>query len=269
MLFNQSLFKSKGGGGTPPPTYDSDAVAYMTAAGITNVLMKNAVNTVVVDLKFYGIWAKLYAIYPFLGGTALSHKWNLKNPLNTNAAFRLNYTGTIVHDANGFKGNGVNGFADTNFIPNNYLSFDIGSFGIYINNSIAGSALKYHGCIGGSRRFFIVPFGTTNNFVTGLNGFPQTGTAVFTSLGVIIANRENATQQQNVKNTTNTIYSNNASGVSSVSAFLGALNNEGTPNFYNDHRLAFAFIGGALTVSDTLNLSNIMHTFNTTLGRQY
>lgn len=270
MLFNQSLRNGRGGSGSAPPAYDSDAVLYMTAAGITDVLQKTAVNTVVVDMKFYNIWTKMYAIYPFLGGTAIKHKWNLKNPLNTNAAFRLNYTGTITHDANGFMGNGTTGFADTNFIPSDFLSSDIGSFGIYINNSIAASDLKYHGCIGSTRRFYILPFSTSNTIFSGMHGYNQSTTGITTTKGSIIVNREtSSTQQQICRNAASTTYSNGSLGVSWVSVFLGGLNNNGSPNYLNDHRLAFAFIGGALTSADTVNMANIMHTFNTTLGRQY
>ena len=63
------------------PAIDPDAQAFLTAAGITDATITSAINTLVVDLKGYNIWTKMKAVYPFVGGTAAAHKFNLKNPL--------------------------------------------------------------------------------------------------------------------------------------------------------------------------------------------
>ena len=93
--------------------FDADAQAFITAAVITDVTQQNAINTLVVDLKGYSIWTKFSAIYPIVGGTAAQHKFNLKNPLDTDAAFRLVFSGGWTHSANGALPNGTNGYADT------------------------------------------------------------------------------------------------------------------------------------------------------------
>ena len=81
----------------PGPVYDPDAQAFFTAestAGVTlTTTQKTAVNNLVVNLKAANIWTKFKAIYPIVGGTATAHKFNLKNPADTNAAFRLAFTG--------------------------------------------------------------------------------------------------------------------------------------------------------------------------------
>ena len=61
------------------PSQDADALAFITAANITDTTQKSAINTLVTQLKTYGIWSKLKAVYPFIGGTAEQHRWNLKN----------------------------------------------------------------------------------------------------------------------------------------------------------------------------------------------
>ena len=63
-------------------TFDGDAVNFINVAGIVNTTQKNALNTLVKDLKSTNLWTKFYAIYPVLGGTAYSHKYNLINPIN-------------------------------------------------------------------------------------------------------------------------------------------------------------------------------------------
>ena len=64
------------------PVYDTDAQAFFTAvAGGGDTLTtteKDATNQFVLDLKSAGIWTAMDLIYPFVGGTSTSTKWNLK-----------------------------------------------------------------------------------------------------------------------------------------------------------------------------------------------
>jgi len=98
-------------------SYDADAQLFFnaeSAAGVTlTTTEKDAVNQWVVDSKAAGIWTKFKAIYPMVGGTATSHKFNLKNPLDTNAAFRLSFIGGGTHSSNGYQPNGINAYANT------------------------------------------------------------------------------------------------------------------------------------------------------------
>jgi hypothetical protein len=103
-------------------SYDPDAQAFFTASGLTGATNLTAINTLVVALKGYGIWSKMKAIYPIVGGTAALHKWNLKNPLDTNAAFRLVFFGGYTHSSTGMAGNGTNGYADTFLVPDTVFS---------------------------------------------------------------------------------------------------------------------------------------------------
>jgi hypothetical protein len=114
---NMYLINSyKFGGGAPPPI-DPDAQAFLTAAAITDPTITSAIDTLVVQLKADGIWTKMKALYPFVGGTASTHKYNLKDPQDLDASFRLVFNGGWTHSANGALPNGTNGFADTKLIP--------------------------------------------------------------------------------------------------------------------------------------------------------
>jgi hypothetical protein len=112
-----------------PLVSDSDAQAFLTAAGITSYTQANAVNTLVVDLKSAGVWTKMKALYPFVGGTATSHKWNLKDPRDLDVAYRLTFNGGMSHDSRGIVPNGTTGYANT-FIDPYVLSINSG-FGYY------------------------------------------------------------------------------------------------------------------------------------------
>lgn len=57
-------------------------------------------------------WDKFSAVYPFIGGTASSHAKNL-----ISSTYDLTMNGTITHSADGMKGDGATGYADTGIIP--------------------------------------------------------------------------------------------------------------------------------------------------------
>ena len=101
--------------------YDADAQAFFTAAGLTNTTQKDAVNAMVLSLKSNSLWTKMLSIYPMVGGTADTHKFNLKNPANTDAAYRLSFNGSWSHTSNGAITNGGNTWADTFIQPSNSL----------------------------------------------------------------------------------------------------------------------------------------------------
>jgi hypothetical protein len=69
----------------------------------------------VVGLKSANLWTKMQAIYPYVGGNAFSHKWNLKDPRDSNDAFRIQYVGALTHTATGVQTAG--GYMNTFFAP--------------------------------------------------------------------------------------------------------------------------------------------------------
>ena len=72
ILANHGIIASSGG-----VTFDTDAQAFITAASISDSTQQTAINTLVTDLKTYNIWSKMKALYPMVGGSASTHKWNL------------------------------------------------------------------------------------------------------------------------------------------------------------------------------------------------
>jgi hypothetical protein len=117
-------------------SYDADAQLFFnaeSAAGVTLTTTEmNAVNQWVIDSKAANIWTKFKAIYPIVGGTATSHKFNLKNPADTNAAFRLVFAGGLTHSSSGILGGGVNGIADTFLNP----TIDLTQFDCHVSTNI-------------------------------------------------------------------------------------------------------------------------------------
>lgn len=81
--------------------FDSVVNEYMTAAGLTSYWQMGVVNDFVQDLKNAGLWDKTIALYPLINGSLSSAKWNLKDPRDLDAAYRLTQVGTGAF-SNGF-----------------------------------------------------------------------------------------------------------------------------------------------------------------------
>ena len=101
---------------------DPDAEAFLLAAEITDDTEISAINQLVIDLKNNNLWTKMRAVYPFVGGTSTTHKFNLKDPRDLDVAYRLTFSGGIVHSSTGVLPNGTNGWADT------YLNSSVTNF---------------------------------------------------------------------------------------------------------------------------------------------
>lgn len=247
---------------------DADAQAFITAAAITDATQQSAINTLVTGLKTDGIWTKMKAIYPFVGGTASTHKYNLKDPRDLDAAFRLTFSGGWTHSSTGALPNGTNAYADTKFKPLTNLVFDSLSFGIYSRTqNIIGTQIygvrdttnyfdMYHSVSG---KFFStdgngVTFTYTLTPTTGLINFSRTSNLS----GKIYANGVlKATKSTPV-----------ISLVPNANFFLGARSDNGTPIWYNSYELGLQYISTGLTDADATNLYTRVQAFQTSLSRQ-
>jgi hypothetical protein len=94
---------SNPGDGNPKPfVYDTDAQAFFTGSGITDTVQKTAINDLVIALKKDSLWNKFVALYPMVGGNSASTSFNLKDPRNVDAAYRITW-----HGSPDFKTTGV------------------------------------------------------------------------------------------------------------------------------------------------------------------
>jgi hypothetical protein len=259
-------------GGQIPP--DPDAVAFLTATGITDPTITLAIDTLVKDLKFYGIWTKMKALYPFVGGTAVTHKFNLKDPQDTNAAFRLVFAGGWTHSANGAQPNGTNGYANTNFNPLSILSLNNTHISIYSRTSlIVNNQRDLSVFIAGL--FPSLSLGTnTNVFLSDqYSSFTNRISASITNaLGFYTGNRTSSTVHKLFKNgsqigSTDTF--TNSQNLPNANLFLGAANyTTGGVGSYSNKQYAFASIGDGLNDTEAANYYTAVQSFQTTLGRQ-
>jgi len=255
---------------TPAPVLDPDAEAFLTAAGITDPTITSSINTLVVDLKAEGIYSKMQALYPFVGGTSSTCKWNLINPVDSDAAYRMTFPNGGTFSSNGFNTNGTNQYGNTNMLgtaigasaQNFHISiyakdltaeggFDFGcrnntqwlagnmrnTANQYnaraFNNNISQSALDANTDTQG---FYTISRQLTTSFIYGWNGSYLTGTESVTS-------------------------------APAFNLVFGAYNDYGTIGLYQNRTYQTITVGNGMGTTELDAMQTILDDFQTNLGR--
>ena len=254
---------------------DADATAFITAAGITNTTQKNAINTLVISLKSYGIWAKSKAIYPFVGGSATTHQYNLKDPRNLNAAFRLGFYGGVTHNSNGVSFDGGSGGAFTYFNPFTNQAKNNLHMSIYPRIRTANRLVNAND-IQPNRAYIVAGWttlratstsGSTVEFMGTSDDGPGIASLTSTAVGFSLGSRTSSTSIRYYKNTT----AGSVNSASHTNDFVNAeltLNGCPTGGYYSIANYAFASLGDGLTDTEAANFYTAVQAFQTTLGRQ-
>ena len=252
---------------------EAETTSYMNAVGIPNdttvyyattpqeitgAAIWTAIDNYVKALKDNLIYSKFKAIYPLIGDTALQMKWNLKNPLDTDAAFRLAFFGSGILSATGWKGNGSNAYIDTFLSQLAEITLNSESVGYYIRTSSAGG--NDGGAYDGSR-------GTSLILRTGIVAFrSQSKTESVISIpnitGLIALSRTDSNsyrvQSRDVLSTINTA----TLAMTSSSFTIGTV---GTS--YSDREYSFSYISDGLTDTELLAHNTAVENLQTALKR--
>ncbi len=267
QITNNIGFIWPGGGSSPPPPTpptcgDATGQAFIDSTGITDSLTIVTICQLVADLKDSSLWSSLNAIYPFVGGTASTVIWNLKDP----TAYKLTLSGGWTHSANGSTPNGSTGYADTHLTPNGLLSSSSQHISFYSRTNTANTYRDMGGGNGSNNLIAIASKWSDNNgyFNAGSN---FCNTSVSTSAGYFICNK-------NVSGTVNAFY--NGSQIAThastdtnpaYSIYIGAWNASGSAGGFSTRQVAFATIGAGLTAAQASTLNFIVEKFNDALSR--
>lgn len=247
---------------------DSDANAFVTAAALTGTTQIQAVNKLVTDLKGYGLWGKMRAIYPFVGGTAASHKFNLKDPRDVDGAFRLVFSGGWTHSATGALPNGSTGYADTRLNPNAVLQLNAVHLSVYNRSNLRLSGIIGSSDVSLTNALYLYPRYTNDREFTRMFSNSGPGSESLNSQGFWVSSRVSSTGWKVFRNNfLQSSYTVTSSNKTSFNTYIGAGNLNGTPE-YGVGEFAFATIGDGLTDTEAANLYTAVQTFQTTLGRQ-
>jgi hypothetical protein len=246
-------------------SYDTDAQAFITSANITDNTQKNAINQLVLDLKSYGLWIKMKALYPFVGGTASAHKYNLKDPRDLDAAYRLVFVNGWTHSATGALPSGTDGYADTklsalNVSTTNHLSYYSRTTSVVVTCEL--------GCYDSTTA-------TANqlragaNYISGSIALSLSFTSTTDGKGFWVGSKRAINDREIYKNSTSEVTRTTIDATNNPNKiiFLGARNENAGANLFSNKECAFASIGDGLTDTEEANFYTAVNKFNTTLGR--
>jgi hypothetical protein len=251
-------------------SYDADALAFFTAASITDSTQMGAVNTLVITLKSNNLWTKMRALYPIVGGNATAHSYNL---IDT-SKYRGLFSSGWVHSSNGMLSNGSSAYMDTQFNPSNILSVNDAHLSFYLNLSRAGSSGAF-GALASNTPSSLM-YATPRYFNDCYYSFiGEEGSVVSTSFfsnsetkGFYVNSRTSSTRLTQFKNGVlkNTVTGVNNGTLPNRNMYIGAMNANWGIHYSNDLYTTVS-LGIGLSDSESTILSTIINTFNTTLGR--
>ena len=199
-------------------------------------------------------------------------KFNLVNPVDSDAAFRLVFNGGWTHSNNGATPNGTNGYADTKFNANTnltngnfHLSFysrtnsTLNLFSAEILMNITYSALGWVNL-------------RTNDKVSGQAGATfgndtTEGTyASSTTSGYMVASETSNSLRKVFKNNS-LLAQNTTTSTTSITSSNLTLSGSSVSNF-SANQVAFTSMGNGLTDTEAANLYTRVQAFQTSLSRQ-
>ena len=258
---------------------DPAASSFLTAAGITDPTITNAINRLVKNYKGIGdlntsvdLWTGSKVLYPFVGGTATTHKFNLKDPRDLDTAYRQIFIGGITHSSTGALPNGTNAASNTNFKPN-ILAQNSARYGYYSRTQY-NSTLEVEVGVFNAGNTSGVTIGSSTG---GGNAFGRINEAVGTFMsyantltqGFFMVRRASSTTQTIWKNGVKQLTATTTSAApASVNLYLFTQNTNGTLGLYSRKECAFFVAGDTLSDSDTLLEYQIIQQFQTDLSRQ-
>ena len=245
-------------------TYDIDAQRFIDSSGIADSKQKLAINTFVIQLKDSLLWTKFLAIYPMVGGTATTDKWNLKDPRNSDAAYRLTFNGTPVYATTGILFPTISDYADTH-LADNALTYNSNSISYYsrTQNTIDGYDM---GCSDNASPYNEFAIYHSSN-ATDYFGYYAFGKAPANTKGLFML----SATMNDVKRYENAVVTDSkgsgpASVFTNLPVLIGTVSNASAGG---QKECALATIGEGLTDAQVLTFYNIVQNFETALGRNY
>ena len=258
--------------GTPPDTAAQTFINAVQATGVSlNTTQQGAINTFVTTMKSQNLWSKMTLIYPFIGGTAASHKFNMLNPVDADSAFRVTYTGSWTHDSNGVTP-GSNCWMDTkyNLSSGSSTSFHISSY-IRTNSTesfpssefgsiAAGVGISFNPS-DGTGQFLAEFLNNGANYITGSNP-TSSGHYILNQSGSIFLVQKNGSGSfGNGPRNTGGVALNTQNLYLNASNVAGAGSGPALRNF------CFVTVGTLMNLADAKNLYLNIQALQTSLGR--
>jgi hypothetical protein len=255
--------------------FDADAQSFfarvIAAGGGLTSTEQVAINDLVLNIKGFGIWDSMKAIYPMVGASAAACAQNLKS-----SSFTGSFSSGWTFASSGINGNGTSAFFNTNLNQSTNLLASNNHISIYSRTNINGGAFPSG----------IIDAGITNNTSFSFtqlalrnsgNAAYENGSQVISvsnanSLGLYCGTSTSATSAKLYKNGSSISSSttSQARALFNNNIYIGATNVSTTnlPLYFSSRQYAFASIGDGLTDTQASDFYTAVQAFQTSLSRQ-
>lgn len=254
---------------------DIDVINFIAATNISDTTIINGLQTFVVGMKNNNLWIKMKTIYPFLGGTSSTHKYNLINPNDSDAAYRLLFSGTFTHSMTGVYPNG--GRAGENTEAKTHLNVtDLSQSDLHLSvysrtdggPSINAAGPVEIGVSSSQAKFYLATCysNSSNNYITNLNnsGLNNKSYGNGVGKGFYISTRISSANYRIFRNgVIGATYSIASQSPTSDDIYL--FKNRSIER--SNKELCFASLGNGLTNDEAVTFSDLVNTFQNTLSR--
>ncbi len=260
------------------PAYEAETTSYMNTiaigddnnptvyTGITGSQLWSLVDDYVKGLKTDGLWNKIIADFPIIGGTSVKHTFNIKD-VNQ---FQLTLLGSWVHDSSGMLGNGSNTYARTGIIPSLVFTGNLGGLTATIGTNnilVANDPVEVGSFIDTQKAFSLT---TTQDNISGRGYGDTLSTPTTTAIGVATTNKTDVNSLSFYKNGVELLTGMSIGTVPDIEIYIGTLNLAGSPysSGYSAQRTQGSTIHQELTDAEVTNLHNRISILELALGRK-
>jgi hypothetical protein len=180
-------------------SYDADAQAYFDAisgaGGSLTVSEKDAYNDFVLELKAASIFSTHFDFLHILsGGSEAATKFNLIDPQDLDASYRLTFVNGATYASTGVTSNGTTQYINTHWIPNltGVGGNDDHHISVYAS-TVAGVAGFTYGVSDGTRPMYGLTRATDDlSYFRGVNSGEQNWAEASTGVGFYVYTKQSA-----------------------------------------------------------------------------
>lgn len=250
-------------------TLDASAAAYFAAnTGLTDATIKAAVNQLYIDLKAASLYTKFKGLWLLHLGSQSLCKWNLINPVDSDGAYRLTYSGGLTFASGGVTGNGSTNVINTHLAASVEFTVSSGCIGTYNRTNVAGGYCLSASDASTAKEIALISRYSDSRYYAnyGKDG-SYISVANTDSRGLFCVNRNGTTNTEQYKNGSSVNAAAQASpALSSQAFYISCQNRNGTAIEFSTKQYALAFAASGMTSGEQSSLYTAIQAYMTALS---
>lgn len=250
---------------------DNNASLFLRANGDTSRIDQRSVSILCIDFKRDTLWDSTYILFPLVGGTSTTAKYNLKD-----TTIVCTFVGSPTINSNGITTNGSSSYINTGVSPNTSSRLNSGHLSTYLKTANTALAINGSNDASANQSYFILScYNSGVNGGIGNNYINQDPNAVGTLPSITVSSQQGFTLMS--RTASNSYYAQRNStqsnstipsvAINSFSTFFGCRNSVGTASNFYANTIQFIGQGKAISATRGLLYNTDVANFQTNLGR--